>query len=257
MFNCLLSSNAAIDVILICLMAVFAVYGFIKGFTSLIVSFLAGILTLVLSFVLCSNAASFLNRVFGMTDKISESLAGALPNLFGEELMNMPVFLVNENNLGSLSVPKFIVQLLLKIASDGSVPPETPVVEVLAPTFAYYIAVVIGFILCYILFRILFFLLGKLFKGVNAIPVLGSVNRLLGLLLGAIQGFIVVYIALSVVDILPFGFLEGFKNLLAASKVASGIMSINVFGILFGTVNPIDYITGTQTALLKGAFNAR
>lgn len=249
MLNCLLINSAAIvDIVLIIIMAVFAVYGFIKGFTSLIVSFLAGILTLVLSFVLCNNAADFLNRIFGMTDKISASLTNALPNLFGEDLMNMPVSLVTENNLGSLSVPKFIVKLLLKIASDGSVPAETPVVEVLAPAFAYYIAVVIGFVLCYILFRILFFLLGKLFKGVNAIPVLGTVNRLLGLLLGAIQGFIIIYIALSVVDILPFGFLAGFKNLLASSTVASGIMSINVFGIFLGTVNPLDYITGKQSA---------
>lgn len=161
--------------------------------------------------------------------------------------------MVNEGNLGSLSVPKFIVNLLLKIASDGSVPADTAVVDVLAPAFAYYIAVVIGFVLCYILFRILFFLIGRLFKGVNKIPLLGGVNRLLGFLLGAIQGFLVVYVALSVVDLLPFGFLEGFKNLLAASKVASGIMSINVFGILFGTVNPLDYITG-KTAFLNSRY---
>lgn len=253
MANLLLSSNAAVDIVLIAIMALFAFYGFIKGFTSLLVRFLAGILTLVLSFVLCRNAADFLNDVFGMTDKLGASIAGALPGVFGEELMSMPVSMVNEGNLGSLSVPKFIVNLLLKIASDGSVPADTAVVDVLAPAFAYYIAVVIGFVLCYILFRILFFLIGRLFKGVNKIPLLGGVNRLLGFLLGAIQGFLVVYVALSVVDLLPFGFLEGFKNLLAASKVASGIMSINVFGILFGTVNPLDYITG-KTALLNSRY---
>lgn len=253
MANLLLSSNATVDIVLIAIMALFAFYGFIKGFTSLLVRFLAGILTLVLSFVLCRNAADFLNDVFGMTDKLGASIAGALPKVFGEELMSMPVSMVNEGNLGSLSVPKFIVNLLLKIASDGSVPADTAVVDVLAPAFAYYIAVVIGFVLCYILFRILFFLIGRLFKGVNKIPLLGGVNRLLGFLLGAIQGFLVVYVALSVVDLLPFGFLEGFKNLLAASKVASGIMSINVFGILFGTVNPLDYITG-KTALLNSRY---
>ena len=154
MANLLLSSNATVDIVLIAIMALFAFYGFIKGFTSLLVRFLAGILTLVLSFVLCRNAADFLNDVFGMTDKLSASIAGALPGVFGEELMSMPVSMVNEGNLGSLSVPKFIVNLLLKIASDGSVPADTAVVDVLAPAFAYYIAVVIGFVLCYILFRI-------------------------------------------------------------------------------------------------------
>ena len=98
MANLLLSSNAAVDIVLIAIMALFAFYGFIKGFTSLLVRFLAGILTLVLSFVLCRNAADFLNDVFGMTDKLSASVAGALPGVFGEDLMNMPVSMVNEGN---------------------------------------------------------------------------------------------------------------------------------------------------------------
>ncbi len=244
MFFNLLSSNTVIDLVIVAIMLVFALFGLIKGFASMIVRFLAGIVSLVLAFVLCGKCADLMNNLFSLTDSLSASLSSSLPGVFGEELMNLPVSAFNEGAAGGAALPRFVVNLLLKLAADSSVAPETTVLEVLAPAFAYYIAAAIGFIVTYILLRILFFLLSRLFKNANKIPLLGPVNRLLGFLLGAVQGFLTVYIILSVVGILPFGFLDGFKNLLSSSAIAAGIMNINVFGILFGSVNPLDYITG-------------
>ena len=46
MFFNLLSSNTVIDLVIVAIMLVFALFGLIKGFASMIVRFLAGIVSL-------------------------------------------------------------------------------------------------------------------------------------------------------------------------------------------------------------------
>ncbi|PWM73593.1 MAG: hypothetical protein DBX59_04615 [Bacillota bacterium] len=244
MFNALLASNAAVDAVIVGIIVVFALFGFIKGFASMLLKFLAGFISLVLALVLCGRCAVVLNNLFSLTDALANSLSSSLGGVFGEELMSLPVSAFTEGTAAGAALPKFVVNLLLKLASDSSVPADIAVIDVLAPAFAYYIAAVIGFFVTYILLRVLFFLLSRFFRNVNKIPVLGAANRLLGFVLGAAQGFLVIYVLLSLIGILPFAFLDGFKTLLASSAVASGIMNINVFGIILGTVNPLDYIAG-------------
>ncbi len=239
----LLAANYAVGGVILGVILLFAVFGFIKGFASMLLKFLAGIVSLILALVLCGKCADVLNNFFGLTDALTDSFTASLPGIFGEELMNLPVSAFDENTATGSFLPKFIVNSLLKLASDGNVPPETAVIDVLAPTFAYYVSAMIGLIVTYVLLRIFFFLLSRLFRNANKIPVLGAANRLLGFILGAVQGFLTVYILLSFVGILPLSFLEGFKTLLASSAVANFIMNINIFGILAGTVNPLDYIT--------------
>lgn len=244
MFNALLASGAAVNAAVIGIIAVFALFGFVKGFASMLLKFLAGLVSLILALLLCGRCADVLNNLFSLTDALAEKLAVSLPNVFGAELTALPVSAFTEGTAEGAPLPKFVVNLLLKLAGDGSVPAETAVIDVLAPAFAYYISAVIGFFVTYILLRILFFLLSRLFKNVNNIPLLGAANRLLGFALGAVQGFLAVYVLLSLIGVLPFAFLDRFKDLLASSAVASGIMNINVFGIILGSVNPLDYIAG-------------
>lgn len=225
------------DIVIIAFILLLALIGSARGFSAMIIKFLGGILSLILAFVLCKNCAAFLNTHFGVTDKIAAGLEGGLKKLFGEQLCNMPLSEFESSSGGSL--PKFIVKLLLGLA-DGGLPPETTVGQALAPAFAYYVALVIGFIACYILLRILFFILGRFLKSLLRFGILGAADRILGLILGAAQGILICYIALSVIDILPFSFLGGLKNALADSALARLMESINIFGIF----NPVEYIKG-------------
>ena len=236
------NAGATVDAVIIALMFIFALIGLIRGFSSTVIKFLGGILSLILAFVLCKNTASLLNRLFGLTDKLSARLVVSLKNVFDENLLNMTLadFKAANGNVAGFTVPKFIISLLLKLAGDG-LPADTTVGQALAPAFAYYIAIAIGFVVCYLLLRILFFILARLLKKLTKIKVIGAADKVLGLIVGAVQGFLVCYVALSVLGLLPF------KNLTAwldASAVARFISGINVFGLIFGTVNPSEYIKG-------------
>ncbi len=60
---------------------------------------------------------------------------------------------------------------------------------------------VISFLVVVILVKVLLFLVSKLLKVFNSLPVLGLVNRLIGLVLGILEGLLVAVLALSLIRI--------------------------------------------------------
>lgn len=61
----------------------------------------------------------------------------------------------------------------------------------------------ISFLVILIVAKILIFLLGKMLNFVASLPVLGFINRLGGMLVGVVEGLLVVWIVLAVVAIIP------------------------------------------------------
>lgn len=96
---------------------------------------------------------------------------------------------------------------------------------------------VISFLLAFALvFFLLSFFSGKL-KLLNRIPIIGMINILLGGLLGALKGVVIVFIMIALISLIPTGY---WIDILEASVVVA----------LFGHYMPliyaliVDYITG-------------
>ena len=128
MFNALLASGAAVNAAVIGIIAVFALFGFVKGFASMLLKFLAGLVSLILALVLCGRCADVLNNLFSLTDALAEKLAVSLPNVFGAELTALPVSAFTEGTaegaplhlLGEIGgpVPAVLRQGLQQVAGD-------------------------------------------------------------------------------------------------------------------------------------------
>lgn len=247
MQNLLLAMGAGsiIDIVIIIVLIVLAMLGMIKGFSQMIIKFVGGILSLILAFALAGKCVVFLDKMFNLTNVLADGVSGWLKSIFSEELLDMTLseFQTAYNNGLSFSAPKFILKILLGVAS-GTVPETTTVAQTLAPVFAYYVSLVIGFVFCYALLKIVFFILARMMEKVVKAPLIGTVDKVLGAVLGALQGFISVYLILAVINILPFPFLNGLKDLLLTSGVATFVSNTNIFGLIFSGQNVIDYIKG-------------
>lgn len=247
MQNLLLAMGAGsiIDIVIIIVLIVLAMLGMIKGFSQMIIKFVGGILSIVLAFALAGKCVVFLDKMFNLTNVLADGVSGWLKSIFSEELLDMTLseFQTAYNNGLSFSAPKFILKILLGVAS-GAVPETTTVAQTLAPVFAYYVSLVIGFVFCYVLLKIIFFILARMMEKVVKAPLIGTVDKVLGAVLGALQGFISVYLILAVINILPFPFLNGLKDLLLTSGVATFVSNTNIFGLIFSGQNVIDYIKG-------------
>lgn len=249
MINNLLASTTlnVVDIVLLAIIGISALSGLISGFSKKLVKFLGGIVSLVLAVSLCSKCADLLNDKFGLADKLYDVLKGFLTSVFDENLLNSTLGQLSDGtvNIKNFSGPTLILNALVGLVAKG-VPAETLVVDAIVPTFAYYLTIIIGFIVCYILFKILFAIIGSILKSLVKLAMLGAIDKLLGFLLGAIQGVITCYMLVSIVSIIP---VNQVADILNASTIANLIHSVNASGILFGGINPAEYINNVLGSL--------
>jgi len=108
-----------------------------------------------------------------------------------------------------------------------------PVGEWLTPFFLGHenTALVIAFILIFVLvdrlIGLVFWLINKIFKIISIIPFTKTINRLLGALLGFLEGTLV--LGLSLYFIIRFPFSEWFSGVIAGSKVALWLIEMGNF----------------------------
>ncbi len=240
MINNLLAASAlnAVDIVILIIFGISLLSGFIKGFSKMFVKFLGGLVSLVLAIVLCSKCAEFLNDKFNLINALSNLLKSSLSGIFGEETLNLTLGELKNGGMETASGPAFLLNLLVGLVDKG-VSMDTTVGDAIAPMCAYYLSVALGFIICYVLLKILFAIVGSILNKVVKLAMLGMIDRLLGLVLGAIKGFITCYVLVLIANLLP---IPQLTEWLSASSLATFISSFDIVGIIFGNVNPKDYL---------------
>ena len=81
----------------------------------------------------------------------------------------------------------------------------------------------VSFVLLFIVLQILIGIIVRKMKSFNRVPLIGPLNRLGGMGIGALKGLLFVFIVLAVVSLLP---LEYLGDLVAGSKLATAINQV-------------------------------
>ncbi|MBP3285060.1 MAG: CvpA family protein [Clostridia bacterium] len=173
-----------IDLVILGIMAVFLFLGYRKGLVGSILSLVQYILIAFFSFQLTKPVAGFL-----------------ITNLHLDEIIINRMFRQTE-----------IVETQLTMLSND-------IIQMFVGRIINVIAFLLVFIVLKIAFRIVFFLLNQVFQ----LPILNEVNRLAGILLGGVEGVLIVYILITLINWLPLPSLETTKNALASSFIGNKI----------------------------------
>lgn len=187
-----------ISIIYVVIILLFALVGLKRGFFKTLVSFIKSVVSLVLSFFLCKPLAQLL-----MSGSLGLKLQDVLLNSFNNQ---GGIFLtaITESNksevvssaLQQINIPNILNGYLTNLVSNYI--PTTgegiTVANALSSTISYYILIVISFILISIAVAILCFVLRKIFAVIEQIPIISSLNKIGGLLLNGVCGFIFVCI---------------------------------------------------------------
>ena len=142
----------------------------------------------------------------------------------------------------------FIINIILKIKGEG-VSEELTVNQVLAPTFGYYISIVITGVALFILFKIALFFLGRLIIKLHRFKPFGAVDKLLGLVFGIIEGIVWVQIAASLIAVIPLGFLQTLNGYITGSTLVNLINKFNILGLLLSAFNGTKVVEVVKTIL--------
>jgi hypothetical protein len=95
---------------------------------------------------------------------MSDKLGGVLGSIFGDEIMNLPLGLAAEQTLESAGLSSLIIKLILSFKTNSAIPTDTALKELICPTFAYYLVLIISAIGLFIVFKLIFFCISKIVK---------------------------------------------------------------------------------------------
>ena len=241
-------SGAIVDIIALVFLVVFALRGLIRGFAKSFVDTFGSIISLVIAILLSSTVTNFLESSFSLVTVIGDGIEGALGGVFGEELMNTPLSQINSEILSKSGFGGWLITIILTITTDMEGANLT-LGEILSPTIAYYIVVVISVIVIFILLKLVMKLFAGIVEKLYALPFVKAADKLLGLAFGILSAVIYLQLAYTVLGLIPLGFVQDIFVEVQASTVMQTINKINLFGLILSKISVGDISSIIKNAL--------
>ncbi|MCL2741337.1 MAG: CvpA family protein [Oscillospiraceae bacterium] len=182
------------DLTVVAVLALLAVWGYKRGFFRQLYGLVAFAASALLARLLCSPVASVLSAT-PIHDRVYEAIYGS-DAIQGLSTAAQKPGLVAEA-LRSLPLPGFVLDAM-EPGVAGAVPFDAPHEATSALTG--YLMAVIAFIALFIVMRVLFaFIKHFVMSVIRRIPPLRAADKVFGLLLGAVKGLLVIFIACAAV----------------------------------------------------------
>lgn len=226
------TTSAIIDGVALIIILIFFVIGAKKGFTKTFFSVFGGFISLLLAVLLCSSVASFLQNRFGTVTSVSGWLEGVLRNIFGETLMDTTLAEATEENLGVAGIAGWMLKIVLSIKDTAEVPMDVTLNQVISPVFAYYLVAILCTIGLYIIFKIIFFLIGEIVGKFHKITPVRVLDKTLGAIFGLIRGIIIIDLWLLIIKVIPIGFFQTIVTEIQNTTIVKFLESFNLFGYI-------------------------
>ena len=226
-----------IDFILLVIVFLCAVKGFKNGFFTALVNLIGSIVSLILAWIVSNRYSGII-----FENLLREKVIDSTYKYIQDSANNLDIRSLLENIISGLPenfMDKFIDSIVVKaenIMAELATPSMEVAVNIVDTIIAPAVTVVIGIVIFCIVFtvcNIIAGLLSKLFRAINAIPVVGFANRIAGFGIGLCTGAINVFLIsclLSIIAIITQNSMS-FLNIevLAQSKILAMTQSINPF----------------------------
>lgn len=253
MQNLLVSTTGAIvNVVALLFVGGFAVWGFYKGFTKTFFNVFGTLLAVLFAVLLAPIVAEFLESKFAFVTSMSQKIEGLLIKSFGEDLMNVPLSHVAEEYLKKAGLSDWLIKAIMSIKSDSVAIPETTTLgQIVCPIFGYYIVMIIVVVALFIIFKIIFFLIGELVKKAYAFKVVAVVDRVLGLAIGFVSGTISLELVIMVIGIIPIPFFQNIYAEIVNSVLVGFLVKINLFEWIMSKISIKDIVPYVKNLIIK------
>lgn len=230
MFDLLSSTVTApaviVDIAAIVIILIMAIVSGVKGFMKCLIGFIGTVMSIVLALLFCKAVSSFFQNQFGWLSSLSDFFCERFSSL---DAFNVPISDASE--LTDMNVPAFIVSVVIEAFSSSPIPEGATAAELIAPVLAQYLLNIISFAIIFLLIKLICFILNKtLGEVVRGIPLVRSVNALLGFLVGAVEAVLLICAVLAVISLIPA---DGLNDFIATTTIVHFFYENNFAGLLF------------------------
>ena len=212
--NMLLSVSSVagivLDVVIIALVAIFGLIGFKKGFFKSVISMISTLVVILISIFCASPLARIVNKLYDFTGLIARGLCKTIASMGAFYSQPIPEGMSGADVVSNIpqSTNGFLKKLMsyaLNPLSAGDIQSAT-VADIVSGAFASIIMLIICGIVLFIFIKIILAIATRLFENITRNRVFGATNKLLGLVFGAVKGFIIVLvfsIILTLLTVIP------------------------------------------------------
>ena len=203
--------NYAVDALVVILMIMFAVSSAKKGFVECFFGFISTIFAVVAAFTFMKSALSWTEGLFGLQGVIENAVTGGLGKVAGFDIDVSAAGI--EAALEGKNLPSFLINAVVSSVGNQEVPVGTTLAMIVGGTIAEFTATLIAWFAVFILTKLLLKLVHNLLNSiVESLPIVGSLNHLLGFAVGGIKGLFIVCAVIAVLALIPAGGLTAFFN---------------------------------------------
>lgn len=193
-----------IDIVIIASLGIFTFVGIRKGFLHSLISLFSWTFCLLVAFLTAKYVAGWINGIFNFSGMLGNKISGALINSNNFFAQAINTYATKEDLINAIptNTNGLLKQLIKIVFSNKNVDMTSTnsIGSITGESLGHIVVIVITGILIFIILKIAVMLLNKLFKKIAETKILGTLNKILGGILGFIKvAFIIIGLNMVVV----------------------------------------------------------
>ena len=216
-----------VDIIVVGILLFFVLSGAKKGFITCLFGFVSTIAAGFLAFSFATLTAELTGGLFGLEAIMGGALTDAFSNLNGFNVIPDPNMTLMEQ-LQSGDMSQAIANMIAQ-NFEGQIPEGYTLGMMAGETVAEFATILLAGVALFFVLRIVFTLLKGFFNFIMRIGFLDGLNKLLGAVVGFIEGILLVSVAVAVMSLFP-----NMMDFLSSSLILTAIYNSNPLLWLIG-----------------------
>ena len=205
------TATIIVDVLAAIVLLIFALVATKKGFIECFFGLISTVLAIILAFALMKAMLRWTSGLFGLQGAIENGCTRAFSKIKGFDID------VSSEGLRALleekHLPKFLINSVVDTVGNSEVAVGTTVAMILAQKVGGFAASLLSWFFVFLLVKLLLLLLRKALTAIiERIPIVNSTNRILGFLVGSLQGLFIVSGVVAVLALIPAQAMNTFFN---------------------------------------------
>ncbi len=195
-------TNYALDIVVIFVIAAFAITSAKRGFINCIFGLISTVAAIAAAFILMKPVLEWTGGLFGLQEIIENACVDGLAKIKGFDIDVSAAGI--EEALTGKNMPAFLINLIVESVGNEEVAKGTTLAMIAGGTLGELATTLIVWLLLFLITKLLLKLVqGIISSIVENLPIISSLNRLLGLAVGTLQGLLIVCAVVAVLGVIP------------------------------------------------------
>lgn len=226
-----------IDIACLVILAAFIITNVIRGFFKRIFKFAVGIGAILIAYFFCDNLVNILESQFQILTKLSAKVV---------DLFDIPADVIQgnitetiKNAVESLNLPEFIAEAALNSLDSLELGLENSIQDVslhISTVLTRYLLIGASFLVLYIISRLILALVVLILNKIVELPVISGVDKILGGVIGLIEGFLALTVIVYILSIIPGDAFESIRIMVSESALGGFFQRNNVLEAIVSAI---------------------